>query len=71
MLSADPDERPSAQACLDHQWFKEDKIAIQTLITVNKAIITKNITLKPQMNIIQRDGPEENFNSFVQLGINF
>jgi hypothetical protein len=52
MLSADPNERPSAQACLDHQWFKEDKIAIQTLLTVNKAIITKNITLMTQMNII-------------------
>ena len=41
MLNTNPQNRPSAQESLNHQWFKEDKSIIENLLAANTKIAKK------------------------------
>ena len=36
MLDSDPTTRPTAEKCLEHQWFKEDYEVVSQMIIFNK-----------------------------------
>jgi serine/threonine protein kinase len=42
MLSKDPKERVSTKEALNHAWFNEDQSIIQSLLTLNKKLASKN-----------------------------
>ena len=40
MLSASPERRPSAEQCLAHPWFKNDRQVLTDLLVVNKRSVS-------------------------------
>jgi serine/threonine protein kinase len=63
MLDVEPHSRPSAEKCIQHPWFSQDRDALQSSLLINK---NSELLASMVLNIAKADGENSNeFKSFM------
>eukprot|EP00347_Sterkiella_histriomuscorum_P015849 403355453 len=64
MLKKNADDRPSAEDCLNHNWFHQDREALQNMIQFNN--ITQNVRALNATPVADQADNDQEFKSFIK-----